>query len=1489
MNRYLTLMRHALIMMVASMPIILLAGHSSLEFPNEETLACNDYVNVSVNSSCELDLSPEDLLVGQVDPSTYRLDVFSSPGVIIDQGDMTRYVGRELTYHVVDVASGVTCGGIILVEAKEFPAIDCSTCTDPDVVDPECIFNCAQLPLFITINPETRLRGYDARLLDQIIPSDIEGFLNDNVTNNCGQPATARYIDGSTAFDCEGGATLTRRWIVEVATSNGGTVQQECIKYYKFLPLTIVDDTGAPIIVEGDGTPIEDMILMPPKNVLLPVCNSGYTPADVAAFYDDPETIDRDSNDDGVDPDEGDIDCVIENNEGIWRAYPHYYLHGIRPSGLHAQPLDSDNSICTINADYSDVIIDACGADCAGNVKISRTWTMLDWCKGETFVYRQIIEAADSEAPTMTITDVNASVSPHGCFADVVIPAPTKLFDACDPNPTYTVRIPASAYQVEGNATDGYTILGLRTGTYDLHYISEDCCGNQNDVAVTLEVSDRTAPVPVVIRNIVIDLSSSGQVAEPDRGLGKVFATDVDNGSFDSCTGVDVYVRRPFSCQASDTIWSESVEFCCNDIASGTPAIIDVEFRAVDYHGNENFSWTTITVEDKGSRLICPLDMALSCDDDIWSYDLTGTPIALTSCANIPLAIDTLDTNDRTEPRDKRAGEGSVPGYIGVAVPAYDPQCGFGAIRRQWRSGGSTICEQWFVLEPNGNPFDPSTIEFPDDINVSCEAFVSEMPTFLAPSCNLVAVSLDSDTLRFEGDACIKILNSWSVIDWCIYNPADTDLNDVVEPSDNGVVEGRYDHLQVIKVEDSTRPTIEVENDLVFSVNTDCEGKGITLSATGIDGGDCPNPQLGWEVRVDLNSDWNFEYEYNTNAPAIVNGEPNLFAIPRTDNGAPLFITLPDGITASKNRHRIEWIVKDGCRNETLFTSFFTIEDTTPPTPYCLNVGTTVMENGEVELWAADFNVASFDQCTDEENIFFTFTDVPPPPRCDLEYDGNRDREWYDGSFWYFDATEGLVDVNAECPLDGHGAYSDGGYNSTTGEFEDYGSDIHIWRPSARTSGRVFTTDDVSADNIIQIPVYAWDECGNNDFCLVLLRIIDNNGGATGMVAGVVMTEEGQAVEDVTTELVSDIPGYPKQKLTDRSGTYAFDNNLLAQDYALTATREDDYLNGVSTVDLIMIQRHILGQQPLDSPYKMIAADVNSDNRINGIDLVELRKLILGIYTELPQNDSWKIIDSRSTMDLSQPWDYSQTIQIADMTENMVDQDFVGVKIGDVDNSAIVNSLGNDEGNASKIILTMDDVALLADEEVDINFELNKPLSGYQLELDLTDMELIAVEGNGISDANIYVNNGRLAISVDDVDVTAPVSFTLRVISSVPGNANDRIAISNRRIEAEGYSEDGLEAKNLIFESERNAFLVSQNEPNPFSTVSNINYELPHAGNVRFTLATVDGRVLKNVTYPGQKGRNVIKVDGINLEGGVLYYMMEFEGETITRKMIIIE
>ena len=66
---------------------------------------------------------------------------------------------------------------------------------------------------------------------------------------------------------------------------------------------------------------------------------------------------------------------------------------------------------------------------------------------------------------------------------------------------------------------------------------------------------------------------------------------------------------------------------------------------------------------------------------------------------------------------------------------------------------------------------------------------------------------------------------------------------------------------------------------------------------------------------------------------------------------------------------------------------------------------------------------------------------------------------------------------------------------------------------------------------------------------------------------------------------------------------------------------------------MIDIQRHILGLRRFEEPCRLDAADVNRDDRITGADLVELRKLILGIYTSWPYGNGTSVFVNGSPKD----------------------------------------------------------------------------------------------------------------------------------------------------------------------------------------------------------------------------------------------------------------
>ncbi|MCB9308011.1 MAG: redoxin family protein [Lewinellaceae bacterium] len=83
------------------------------------------------------------------------------------------------------------------------------------------------------------------------------------------------------------------------------------------------------------------------------------------------------------------------------------------------------------------------------------------------------------------------------------------------------------------------------------------------------------------------------------------------------------------------------------------------------------------------------------------------------------------------------------------------------------------------------------------------------------------------------------------------------------------------------------------------------------------------------------------------------------------------------------------------------------------------------------------------------------------------------------------------------------------------------------------------------------------------------------------------------------------------------SGAYSLldISELQAASYTVTPVKSGDPLQGLSTYDLVKIASHILNIVPFDAPWQSIAADMNCSNSVTTFDIVEGRRIILGMTT----------------------------------------------------------------------------------------------------------------------------------------------------------------------------------------------------------------------------------------------------------------------------------
>ena len=144
-------------------------------------------------------------------------------------------------------------------------------------------------------------------------------------------------------------------------------------------------------------------------------------------------------------------------------------------------------------------------------------------------------------------------------------------------------------------------------------------------------------------------------------------------------------------------------------------------------------------------------------------------------------------------------------------------------------------------------------------------------------------------------------------------------------------------------------------------------------------------------------------------------------------------------------------------------------------------------------------------------------------------------------------------------------------------------------------------------------------------------------------------------------------------QVTGADGAYFFSNLPFPYDLTLTPFLNTDHINGVTTFDGILINKHILNVQPFHSPYQYIAADVNNSKIISVQDIVMLRRLVLGLIDTFPNNTSWRFVPANYDFPVpTNPWweIFPEQRVFDDLEPGVTLADFVAIKIGDVNGSA---------------------------------------------------------------------------------------------------------------------------------------------------------------------------------------------------------------------------
>jgi hypothetical protein len=1527
------------------------------------SLACNDLVNVSLDEDCIVTITPDIMLEGQGIPAncTYTVQVLNANGTprtfangtsnpVVNSGD----IGKTLQVRVFLGAN--SCWGLVKVEDKLAPRVNCRpkrevACWDKNF-DPNLPVraarakdNCNQDSIIATVVSDVttempctgRLRARRIVRYQAVDPSGNKSVICSDTIDYVG--ITLADVKFPKNYD----STLGHRPHLSCDGSWewGGVYDPATRRYvnqYQELPNGTLAP-GSSWDRDGDGYPDPEETGAPfvPNSLNVTGYIRGYMVSGSPVVTATVPGCTANAK----------VGYNLAN--GPWRTAcdGNLGMNNFRIDTLYS-PLSVGNSICKINITYSDTEVPIC----ANSFKILREWKVIEWCTGKILPHYQIIKVVDDRGPIVSIaTDNFSNVQPCAPNFDVssVIPANPytctgewivehslieSIYDCSDSlfiinnyNVMFALRnndgsIPTDGpfYFTRGEVRSEKLTTGPNRGKWRLSNLPLGCtwikftfvdeCGNTSNAFTEVQVEDRTPPVAVCDEFTVATLSNNG--------VARIFAETFDDGSHDNCTNVGFEVARmQAGCGQSREVFGKFIDVCCDDItrqvvdANGDGVIdskdrgyIQVILRVWDdandsgifgddvivsptgvtpvarKRDNFNTCMVLLKVEDKVPPIItCPRDVTIECGADTSSL-IHGRPVLSDVILSTPYYTDNCPGSTmswRNSGTIDNCGQGVITRTFTVYASGYTPQNAALTsascqqritVRNTVPYTGPKICPPngtvWCGLENRtitgciGSDTDPSK---------------TGVPQLGETACSQVAYTYEDQVFNFVENVCYKILRKWTVIDWCKFAPnldpqgrvypsvptkrEDVSANDVWKVN-------TWTYTQTIKVSDDTNPNVTRNNaNKTFDATGPACNGTIELVETATDCSPAATAALKWKYLVDLYDD-----DIITNTPLATSNNNSIAGNNNDASGV-----YPVGT------HEITWTVEDQCGNQKVETYKFTVRDTKKPTPYCLGSLVTVVMpvQGFTEIWAVDYDRGSTDNC---ERLPLTNNPCQNTNPCLL----------------YF-TFQGMSPVRTK--LCEEHFFKGNGQNASPAEYQ-LGL-AQKWIPSTCTSGIYLDCDDVDASPFDELEVWVWDQSWNSDYCTVTIDVQANEGCTGSRVAGNISRTATEMVKNVQVTLTNTNNNETKLALTDQNGKYEFFGMSNGANYLVTPEKDDDPLNGVSTLDLVLMQRHILNINKFDHAHKYLAGDINRDNKITASDLVELRKLILGIYAKLPSNKSWRFVDKNATFaDNANPWSASEKINIANFTTTMVSNNFSAIKIGDINSSATVGFNAPVEGRTAKNLeLKVDDVEMSAGQDVVINVTTStlEKMSGAQWTMNFdpafVEFKNVLAGVLKIDESNYHVSNNKVAFSWNEVKGQTfkknEILFTLVLKATTNTQLSKVLSITSDAMNSEAYTHDlSTMGVKMTFESRsQEIFTLGQNNPNPFTDKTSIAFTLPQAGQATITIYDLTGKVVRQISNSFPKGQSEIVIKAEDLQAtGVLFYELESLGQKSTKKMI---
>ncbi|PHN03566.1 T9SS type A sorting domain-containing protein [Flavilitoribacter nigricans] len=1131
----------------------------------------------------------------------------------------------------------------------------------------------------------------------------------------------------------------------------------------------------------------------------------------------------------------------------------------------------------------------------------NRDWTITDVCNDTLLRYSQLIKIGGFTDPIVECPVSNHycpilegnimlfPLDPFACTATVEAPLPDIINTCGEQN--WMVR--TEVLQVVGDETlvlatfepgEERVITDLPPADYLFRYTVFDNEDHSVERLCVFRVADTQEPAAICRTDLDVTISEDG----PQR----IFVDEINQGSYDNCEVAKIEVRRvfhrdPATCALLDTpaysAWGEFVEFSCCDIDQK----VTVEMRVTDIYGIENMCWLDVPVT--GSQPV-----------------VSGLGTRNLTCSDLPDDFDAADTLHLQAVFGLPQVDANCPGIIRELSPLLQlTECGVGSIQRRFQISrlNGLLLEDIYTQTINIEAYLEYEIGFPADAVTDC-LDLSDTLILRKTACDSLEVTFEDERLDPVADECYRVARTYHVISHCewdgisdpvlisrdedcngtegeertwvlrrpdrAYIDSDTNENNTVpaagtkgqscdgETNEAGLWKtaestGYWVYTQVISVYDEQPPVITFEApDPFCTVDARCEAEVIypftADDACVIETFDELN------IGLDIDADGTLDQDL-TDAGILFGDYPHFEIIGDFPIGSHQFV-----VTAI-----------DVCGNATTANLPFTVIDCFVATPVCtegltvdlalLGAGVDIDGDGTADIAGVTVNAADL--------ITYDPTECTNPLRISLNHPGE------------------LPDINRTSI----GYTCDDRYTDSL--------EVYIWDSA-------FNPYRLQPDSLTQ-------GGPNYKYCTLQIRIEDPEEvcpdcDGSPVVGGTVTTEGGDTPPMVEMEIEN--VGMVQTPIT-KDGGFQLSDLASGGGYVITPHWDQGVRNGVSTLDLMLARAHILGLRTLDSPYKLIAADVNNSGNISALDLIEFRRVLLGEADRFTNNTSWRFVDRKYTFpDALNPWSepFPESVVIDELVTCINGLDFAAIKIGDLDGSARFESeaFAGNRGFGAGLTLEASDPLLESGTSTIWTVELPDPgsLLGFQFTLSF-DPELVEIEqfipglltedqtGMRFSREGVMTFSWDRDPKLDLSGTERTKAFSLKLRANTTLHPSEVFRISSRVTPAEAYRTlEGATTVNLQFEGndpDTPSLKLYQNRPNPFGDYTIIAFDLPTSGPAEVQLMDVSGRSVWQYKGDFAAGYNELKVSARELPGsGMYYYLLRTPSGSLTRKLIVL-